>query len=90
VVERLLVFRFDAPPGGTDLEGISGPGDSGGPALIERDGRWQVIGVSSGQDANATSREGVYGVTEYYTRVSSYLSWLRAELGGGESKGGFD
>lgn len=26
---------FDAPPGGTDFEGISGPGDSGGPALLE-------------------------------------------------------
>jgi hypothetical protein len=36
-----LQFRFDAPedPNVTDLEGISGPGDSGGPAYIERAAR---------------------------------------------------
>ena len=34
--ERFLLFKFDAPdsPSALDLEGISGPGDSGGPAYV--------------------------------------------------------
>src|SRR4029453_3059585 len=30
-LKNWLVFRFDAPPAGTELESVSGPGDSGGP-----------------------------------------------------------
>ena len=78
VAENWLRFRFDAPPDGTELEGISGPGDSGGPALI--DGK--IAGVSSGQDDRATGKEGVYGVEEYYVRVSSYLDWIAATMRG--------
>lgn len=76
-VESFLVFDFDAPPDGADLEGISGPGDSGGPAyLVKPDGTIFVAGVSSGQDSRKTGKEGVYGVTEYYARVSSYAGWI--------------
>ena len=76
VLESWLVFRFDAPPEGTALEGISGPGDSGGPALLTVDGKVFVAGVSSGQDDRGQGKEGVYGVDEYYVRVSSYLEWI--------------
>lgn len=77
VHDRFLVFRFDEPPAGTDLEGISGPGDSGGPALLIEGGVAYLAGISSGQDARAQGgREGVYGVIEYYTRVSAYLEWI--------------
>jgi len=69
---------MDAMP----LEGISGPGDSGGPTLIDL----CVAGVSSAQrvviDVDDEGREtggpGRYGVIEVYTRVSSYLPWIRA------------
>jgi hypothetical protein len=77
VKQNWLTFLFDAPPAGEDLEGISGPGDSGGPALMTVDGKVVVAGVSSGQDSRATGKEGVYGVTEYYVRVSSYAEWIR-------------
>ncbi|MGZ8867445.1 MAG: prolyl oligopeptidase family serine peptidase [Thermoanaerobaculia bacterium] len=76
--ETMLVFDFDAPPEGTDLEGISGGGDSGGPAYIAKNGVVYVAGVSSGQDSRKTGREGVYGVTEYYVRVSSYIDWIHS------------
>ena len=77
VKKNWLIFLFDAPPGGTDLEGISGPGDSGGPALMTLGKTTYLVGISSGQDDRATGKEGVYGVTEYYLRVSSYAEWIR-------------
>ncbi len=79
--EAWLKFVFDnpekSPNKALDLEGISGPGDSGGPAFIKKNGKIFLIGVGSGQSTSATGgREGVYGVTEYYVRVSSYLGWI--------------
>ena len=80
-----LRFTFDAPgsPHATDLEGISGPGDSGGPAYIKRDGVLYVIGVSSGQDKRPSKARtpGHYGVFEYYVRVSHFSDWIRGVTG---------
>jgi hypothetical protein len=70
-------FKFDSPNSvnTTELEGISGPGDSGGPALIEKDNILFIVGISSNQETEGT-KKGTYGVMEYYTRVSSYHDWL--------------
>jgi hypothetical protein len=80
-----LRFTFDSPDSSnaTDLEGISGPGDSGGPAYIKRDGILYVIGVSSGQDSrpSKTHKQGSYGVFEYYVRVSHFSDWIRSVTG---------
>jgi len=76
---RRLFMKFDAPPEGTDLEGVGGPGDSGGPALIDLGGRWHVAGVSS---ASMDGKPGQYGVTDVYTRVGSYVEWIDAVLTG--------
>jgi hypothetical protein len=57
------------------LEGISGPGDSGGPALIRADGRWWVAGISSGQRTHG-GPEGRYGVEEIFVRVSALAGWI--------------
>ena len=76
-----LRFRFDAPgdPNVTDLEGISGEGDSGGPAYVTRDGVLYVVGVSSGQDSRPTDhKQGRYGVFEFYVRVSHFADWIRS------------
>lgn len=83
--EKLLWWRFDAPGDAsgntTELEGISGPGDSGGPAFVEIEGSKYVVGVSSAQSTRDTGgREGVYGVTEYYVRVSAYIDWIERIL----------
>src|SRR5690606_7852173 len=71
-----LVFLFDGPDTATRLEGISGPGDRGGPAFLDIDGVLYVIGVSSHQRRNGF-KEGHYGVNEYYARVSTHYSWIR-------------
>lgn len=71
-----LKMRFDAPPNGTRLEGTSGEGDSGGPALIERDGRYLIAGVSSWTRLGGRTL-GTYGTIDHYTRVSPHVAWIR-------------
>lgn len=91
VGESWIRFRFDAPedPGTTPLEGISGPGDSGGPAYAILGGKLHVVGVSSGQDSKpAGGKQGRYGVLEYYARVSHFSSWLDQVMKEGERRGG--
>lgn len=77
-----LIFDFDAPgsEGVTEFEGISGPGDSGGPAFYEENNKLYVIGVSSFQRGQEKFGRGHYGVTEYYARVSNYRSWIAEVL----------
>jgi hypothetical protein len=78
-----LRFRFDQGASALPLEGISGPGDSGGPALLKKDGRWYLVGVSAWQNAEATQwQEGRYGVIENYSRVSHHIGWIRQVMAG--------
>ena len=72
VSEHLIGFAFDPPATATALEGISGAGDSGGPAFVTLDSELHVAGVSSHQVDNGC-RKATYGVLEYYTRVSSHV-----------------
>jgi secreted trypsin-like serine protease len=91
--DTVITWRFHAPGerGVTALEGISGPGDSGGPALIQTPAGFCIAGVSSAQrievQTDADSQpvghppgEGHYGVTEAYARVSRYVAWIRATV----------
>lgn len=73
-----LSFIFDTPEDALKLEGISGPHDSGGPAFIEQNGKLYIAGVSSWQDNQG--KEGIYGVTEYYARVSTQQQWITHTL----------
>ena len=71
----MLVFRFDAPgdENVTPLEGISGPGDSGGPAFLETADGLRLAGLSV---ASSGRPKGRYGVWEFYTRVSPEVQWV--------------
>ena len=75
-LDQWIVFKFDTPDSEntTELEGVSGPGDSGGPAFIEVNDVRYLVGVSSHQRSNG--KQGVYGVTEYYSRISFYKNWI--------------
>lgn len=80
-----IKFRFDEPGNlnTTELEGISGPGDSGGPAFIEVNAKKYLAGVSSNQlNEQVGIKEGHYGVIEYYTRVSNYIQWIDKVISG--------
>lgn len=65
----------------TEYEGISGPGDSGGPAFIVKNDNVYLAGISSWQDTK-NGPEGLYGVVENYTRVSQYAQWIHNEMAG--------
>lgn len=77
--KNYLYWEFDSPDSEkvTRLEGISGPGDSSGPAFIKYDDIYYIAGISAAQSTQATGGvEGLYGVTEYYTRVSTFVEWI--------------
>jgi hypothetical protein len=64
----------------TPMEGISGPGDSGGPALFEVKGQLCIVGVSSTQAFDADVGDGRYGVKETYTRISEFSDWIEKTM----------
>jgi len=75
----MLVFRFDAPDdeNTTPLEGVSGPGVSGGPALIESSGVSKLTGLSV---ASSGRPPGTYGNLEFYSRVSLDIDWIQETI----------
>lgn len=81
-----LVFRFDDPRESEDhslpLEGVPGLGDSGGPALLERDNGMVLAGVALGEMVNSDpeAAQGKYGAIEFYERISSHIEWIEAHL----------
>lgn len=83
----ILTWKFHAPGDRhvTKLEGISGPGDSGGPAYLGKLGC--VAGISSHQSYEidptkppTEEPQGRYGAIETYTRVSAYVGWISQTL----------
>ncbi|MCL1122024.1 S1 family peptidase [Shewanella seohaensis] len=81
VQEQWLQFIFDRDANALPLEGISGPGDSGGPAYLTSADSVCLIGVSSWQNAESTNwEEGKYGVIEHYSRISYFRDWIEQTL----------
>lgn len=85
VFGQYFTFTFSPPddPSATDLEGIGGPGDSGGPALVTHDGEVYVLGVSSLNSRGDAAGPARYRTTELYARVSSNAEWIDRVMAGG-------
>ena len=77
-----ISFSFSPPgdPTATDLEGIGGPGDSGGPAFIERGGKLYIAGVSSINSRLNATGPSRYGSVESYARVSTNVRWIASVM----------
>lgn len=73
--EHSLIMTFSAPPDGEDLEGVAGAGDSGCPALFERDGKLFVLGVGS-WNSGSEGTESTYNTIDAFARVSSHRQWI--------------
>ena len=82
-----LEFVFDDPVGplseALNLEGMPGPGDSGGPAFIDTANGMQLAGVARGELQGELSRpQGLYGAVAIYERVSLHSQWLKQVISG--------
>jgi len=82
--DQWLDYRFDCGRDALPLEGVTGDGDSGGPALIKNNGTWQLAGLAHGVDGSAevfkwragTFRVGTCGQEFAYSRISYYARWI--------------
>lgn len=76
---RWFCYVFDEPSTALPLEGITGNGDSGGPALIQFKDQWLLAGLSSWkvvQGHAVKARQGLYGQTNCAVRLSHYNKWI--------------
>lgn len=78
----LLTFTFDSGDSALPLEGVSGGGDSGGPAYVTLKGIHYLLGISSRVDGGEI---GKYGVVEVYSRVSFFTAWIE-DITSGDAK----
>jgi hypothetical protein len=79
-----FTFSFSAPgdSGVTDLEGIGGPGDSGGPAFVRGADGLEVLGVSSLNHQGDAAGPSCYHSAEVYASVPASLAWIDEVLAG--------
>ena len=76
-----IFIRLDAPGNGAlSAEGISGPGDSGTPVLVDHDGTLEVAGIGSVGISAGPGRYGEYGSEDVFIRTSYYRDWIEATL----------
>jgi hypothetical protein len=82
IQKKWLMFLVDRPDSATDLEGTSGPGDSGNPAFVELDGKTYVAGIGSFTDDTTNDQiVGNYGDREAFGRVSVDAAWIDKTIG---------
>jgi secreted trypsin-like serine protease len=77
----LIKFVFNQGENALPLEGVSGGGDSGGPAFIKNNDHFTLLGISSRPEGNF-SAIGVYGIKEVYSRVSYFQTWISSIIAG--------
>ncbi|MEM6429557.1 MAG: trypsin-like serine protease [Deinococcota bacterium] len=86
----MLAFTFDRPSSKEvlPLEGVNGPGDSGGPLLLSTSEGIKIAGVSSyssclTEELDKQVEQGeramqLYDTIEHYARISDHVNWLRS------------
>ena len=75
----LLKFTFDKGDNALALEGVSGGGDSGGPAYTFQNNTGVIYGISSRVEGGNI---GKYGVSEVYSRTSFFAPWINKIING--------
>jgi len=66
-----------------DVETLSGPGDSGGPAFIQDGAEWLLAGINTfgyHKDYGSDSTAGDFGDTAGGVLLHPYLGWIQANL----------
>lgn len=89
--DRWFCYVFDNAPSALPLEGMTGNGDSGGPALIQVNDQWLLAGLASWAVAQGdvrTLRQGLYGQTSCNVRISHYIDWIESNMSSQPQAGG--
>jgi secreted trypsin-like serine protease len=81
VSDNEIHFVFNQGGNALPLEGVSGNGDSGGPAFIKTADGYSLLGISSRADS-WFKELGEYGVKEVYSRVSFHAPWIDSVMAG--------
>jgi hypothetical protein len=84
IVDRVndthIEFDYDSPAeNATIREGTSGPGDSGGPALLKSGNEYYVAGISSMGEPGRNGPAS-YGAIEHFVRVAKFEKWIHEIL----------
>jgi hypothetical protein len=83
VDERWMCHTFDPPATALPLEGRIGSGDSGGPVLIQANGRAELAGLASWGFIHGDPRvvkPGLYGQQSCNVRLSHYAGWINGVM----------
>lgn len=82
-----LTIQFGDPRQSDDhvleMEGMPSLGDSGGPALLQKDDEWVLAGIAVGEvmDENFDDEtQGKYGSVAVYERISRHLDWITSTM----------
>lgn len=81
--DRWFCYVFDQPPSALPLEGKTGSGDSGGPALIQVDDQWMLAGLAAWGFIHGdlrTALPGLYGQATCNVRLSHYSEWIESVI----------
>jgi hypothetical protein len=81
--DRWFCYVFDEPASALPLEGKTGSGDSGGPALIRVDDQWVLAGLAAWGFIHGdvrTTRPGLYGQLTCNVRLSHYVEWMESVM----------
>jgi hypothetical protein len=81
--DRWFCYVFDEPASALPLEGKTGSGDSGGPALIQVDDQWLLAGLAAWGFIHGdvrTVRPGLYGQFTCNVRLSHYKEWIESVI----------
>lgn len=77
--DRWFCYVFDDPASALPLEGKTGSGDSGGPALVQVGDQWALAGLAAWGfihgDVRIT-RPGLYGQFTCNVRLGHYIGWI--------------
>lgn len=74
-----ISITLDDNKNALELEGIDGSGDSGGPLIIEKNGKQYLAGLFSWDYVKGdlkSFKHGLYGGKSYQVRISSYTNWI--------------
>ncbi len=78
-----FTVRHDHPDeGALDDEAISGPGDSGTPALVMTEDGWAVVGIGSVGGSPKGRPYGSYGSEDTFIRLTPHRAWIESVLDG--------